>query len=325
MEEDREEQDEKKIEEPKEDKNVQAVPLFSEATADFLMRSHSPEDAAAFFSGQEYSLQYLSHKLVFSSWDIYCDKFFRLILPVVFFALCDTLPILILMSSGNPIPVVLFSLLVLAPMQIAKNRFYIALLADNKSPFSNSLKVFSSLGFYLQSILTVSVFMFSLFCGISLMILPGYLFYIIFSLSLYFASDEGLGTKASFKMAFVASRGYRFFIGSVWLFYVVLQSMIPGIFSLEIGEGVINTGFVPHVWNIVGFLIFSLVVSPLTQIIITGVYLEAKMSVFRLVSRIFERMGHSGNITVKVITEEEKKKLENQLGHDDSNTDRSDK
>ena len=126
--------------------HILEVPLFSEETADFLMRSQNPEDAKAFLEGHEYSLSYLSKKFIFSAWDNYCDNFYRLILPVIFFAAADSFPLVLLIFSSNLIFPALFSIFFLAPLQISKNLFYIHLISGVKKPFHNSLKVFSSNG-----------------------------------------------------------------------------------------------------------------------------------------------------------------------------------
>lgn len=282
------------------------VPLFSEATADFLMRSQSPEDVHQLLSGKEYSFSYLSRKLLFPVWDKYCDNFPKLILPAIFFALFEMSPVLLMMASNSMIPVFVISILLLAPAQIGKNLFFLSLISGSRNPFKAFFKVFSSLRFYLHSLLAVCFFFFCVFCGISLMVLPGYIFYILFSLSLYFVADERLGIRASLKLAFVGSRGYRFFIGTVFLISMILQSLIPGIFAIEIAENTIKTSIAPGLWNFAGFAIYSLIIAPMIQIINAGVYLEAKQSIFVTVSRIFYRMGKSGNITIKEIIPEEK-------------------
>lgn len=299
------------------------VPLFSEATADFLMRSQSPEDVHQFMSGTEYSLPYLSRKLLFSAWDKYCDNFHKLILPAIFFAMLEAIPVGLLIFSKSMLAVFAITVLLLAPAQIGKNLFFLYLISGSKNPFPEFFTVFASFRFYAQSICVVSVFFLCVFCGISLMVLPGYIFYVLFSLSLYFAADEHLGIKASFKLAFAGSRGYRFFIGTVFVLSMILQSLIPGIFAIEIAENTINASIAPGIWNFAGFAIYSLVIAPMIQIINAGIYLEAKQSIFNTVSRILSRMGQEGNITIKEIIPDEKIKQnpedKNNSGEDNEN------
>ncbi|MBP5287700.1 MAG: hypothetical protein J6Z08_07375, partial [Elusimicrobiales bacterium] len=240
--------------------NIKPVPLFSEETADFLMRMRTAEDIEVFMEGQEYSFIYLSKKFLLPVWDQYCDNFTRLILPVIFFSVLEAAPAVILILSGSNLLITgLFTFFILAPMHIARNLFFIKLLSGAEHPFFQSIYDFKSLRFYINSLITVSAFAAGFFSGLSLMLLPGYLFYILFSLSMYFAADEKLSLRPAFKLAFAASRGYRFFIGTVFIISAVLQSVIPGIFAVEIAGTSIHVGFAPQLWNIVGFSIFTLV------------------------------------------------------------------
>ena len=275
--------------------NIKPVPLFSEETADFLMRMRTAEDIEVFMEGQEYSFIYLSKKFLLPVWDQYCDNFTRLILPVIFFSVLEAAPAVILILSGSNLLITgLFTFF------IARNLFFIKLLSGAEHPFFQSIYDFKSLRFYINSLITVSAFAAGFFSGLSLMLLPGYLFYILFSLSMYFAADEKLSLRPAFKLAFAASRGYRFFIGTVFIISAVLQSVIPGIFAVEIAGTSIHVGFAPQLWNIVGFSIFTLVLAPMIHIINTGIYLESKISIFNSVSRILNRAGAGDHLIVSM-------------------------
>ena len=281
--------------------NIKPVPLFSEETADFLMRMRTAEDIEVFMEGQEYSFMYLSKKFLLPVWDQYCDNFTRLILPVIFFSVLEAAPAVILILSGSNLLITgLFTFFILAPMHIARNLFFIKLLSGADHPFLQSIYDFKSLRFYINSLITASAFAAGFFSGLSLMLLPGYLFYILFSLSMYFAADEKLSLRPAFKLAFAASRGYRFFIGTVFIISAVLQSVIPGIFAVEIAGTSIHVGFAPQLWNIVGFSIFTLVLAPMIHIINTGIYLESKISIFNSVSRILNRTGAGDHLIISM-------------------------
>ncbi|MCR4821185.1 MAG: hypothetical protein K5838_08705 [Elusimicrobiales bacterium] len=293
--------EEKKENETSPENNIKPVPLFSEETADFLMHSKTVDEALHFIEGKEYSFPYLFKKFLLPVWDQYCDNFPLLILPVLFFSVLEAVPALILIYyKDNLLLTGLFILLILAPLHISRNLFFIKLLSGEEKPFLKSLSVFTSFRFYIQSVIIVSAFAACLFSGISLMVLPGYLFYVMFSLSLYFAADERLRIKPAFKLAFAASRGYRFFIGVIFVISAVFQTIIPGIFSVELADSSLNVSLVPQLWNIAGFSIFMLVLAPIINIINTGIYLESKVSVLNAVSRILNRAGAGDRIIIRM-------------------------
>lgn len=284
-----------------------AVPLFSEATADFLLAVQDEETIRHFFEGAEYSFAYLIRKLVLPVWDFYCDNFFKLLLPLIIFNSIDLIAVFIAKYfQTNFLPVVVFILFIMAPIQVSKNLFFIKLLHGEKWAFFKGLKVFTSLRFYWSSLVAALIFAFCLMLGLSMMFLPGLIFYSVFGFVLFFVADERMQALPALKMSFLATRGYRIFLTFPLLINALIQAFLPSIFGVSVENNTIDIALAFGLWNIVGFSLYTFFIAPLLQVITTGLYFEAKTSIYRLVLSQLKKLGEEGKIKITVTTTEAK-------------------